>query len=319
MNSAYLIYIFFIFMFFSLYCFLRKKNKTLVFYFNHNGKLIPEKNSNNTSLAFLYNNPLGKLIRTMLKTKSVQKMTGWYYSTSMSRYHIKPFIDYYNIDMMQYNIPENGYSSFNNFFIRTLKENARPQEKTSVICPTDGKVLAYEQISPIDQFSVKNIRCSLISIIKNKTLAQEFEGGTLFIIRLAPYDYHRFHFPLACTPLKPTLIHGTCESVNPSVFSQGINPYLINERHIITLSKTPHGNALLIPVGALFVGAIIETFKHDQPHSQGDEAGYFSFGGSSLLLLFKKNTATPRIDLIKNTQLGYETAVRMGESLVEKT
>ena len=135
------------------------------------------------------------------------------------------------------------------------------------------------------------------------------------IFRLAPPDYHRFHFPFACIPGNPRIITGKLESVNPVVYASGIQPLVENERHVIELKSNVAGDVVMIPVGACFVGKIIETFKAGLPYNKGDEVGYFAFGGSTVVLLFKKNTITLRDDLVRYSALGYETAVKMGEGV----
>lgn len=282
------------------------------------GQLITERNPHYKQLSLLYVNPLGKFFRPLLTTRWAARCAGWYYNSSMSKSSIQPFIETYQISMDDYQIPERGFSSFNNFFIRSLKPNKRPLALSPLICPTDGKVYVIEQLTPTASFFVKDIPFNLTTFLGSEQQAAEYAGGTLVIIRLAPYDYHRFHFPLDCVASAPKIIHGRYESVNPLVYRQGIMPLTTNERQLVTLHTKEYGDVAMVIIGALFVGAISTTYTPDAGQPKGEEAGYFSFGGSSIALLFKKNSLKLRQDLIAHSQQGYETALRFGESLVNQ-
>ena len=48
---------------------------------------------------------------------------------------------------------------------------------------------------------------------------------------------------------------------------------------------------------------------------RGEEKGKFEFGGSTVVLLFERDTVTPDSDLLKNTANGFETVVKLGEKI----
>lgn len=279
--------------------------------------LVQEKNSHHATLSFLYTSPLGKIIRPLLATQWAARCAGWYYDSSLSKRAIQPFIDAYSIPMDDYLIPPKGFTSFNDFFTRKLKADTRLQSSSPLTCPTDGKVFVIPELSATSSFYIKDIPFNLETFLGNKQRARDYEGGTLCIIRLAPYDYHRFHFPINCIPSSPQQITGSYESVNPLVYKQGIMPLTTNERQVINLSTNEYSDVKMIVIGAMFVGTITTTYIPDIGQSKGSEAGYFSFGGSSIVLLFKKNKVTLRKDIIEHSQQGYETALYMGESLLD--
>jgi len=246
-------------------------------------------------------------------------MYGLYQRSHLSKHKIKLFIKQYKIDMNDYQIPDNYYKSFNQFFIRKLKLNARKINLNPriIIAPADGKLLAIPNISLEHTFFIKKKSFNLEKFLGNKSLAQDYQNGTMIVVRLAPYDYHRFHFPVDCTPSAPLQINGILESVNPLVFKAGVNPLIENERHLIKLKTNTFDTILMIPIGAMMVGKIVETYKANQEYKKGDEAGYFAFGGSSIALIFKQEVITPRQDFIRHSLHGYETCVEMGEAINE--
>jgi phosphatidylserine decarboxylase len=61
------------------------------------------------------------------------------------------------------------------------------------------------------------------------------------------------------------------------------------------------------------VGSIVQNYIPDTKVLKGDEKGWFSFGGSTVIVLFQKNRIKVDTDIIENTIKGYETTIRMGE------
>jgi phosphatidylserine decarboxylase len=297
---------------------MKNKENQTVFYYKDDD-LIPELNPHSNGINFLYNNWLGKAARKVINKHFFSKIIGFYQDTRLSKGAIKHFIAAYNIDMSDYEKPANEYSSFNDFFCRKLKEGARPinKDQTIITAPADSKLFVIHNLSSESAFYVKLKKFSLEKFLKNKTLAQEFLGGTLMIFRLAPADYHRFHFPVDNTPSAPVRIRGVLESVNPNVYNSGVQALTENERHLMILDTKTHGTVLMMPVGAMCVGKIINTYTPNTPHKKGDEAGYFAFGGSTVVLLFKAGTVQPCKKFIEHSAQGYETAVKMGEAVTE--
>lgn len=266
-------------------------------------------------LSFLYQSSLGKKLRPLFTHKWFTNLAGSYADSSFSKRHIKAFIQKHAIDMNDAERPAHAYSSFNDFFTRTLKPTARPihQEPQAIISPADGNVLVVD-LSLHKYFSVKDKQFNLEEFVRDHTLAQQYAGGMMVIVRLAPWDYHRFHFPYDCIPSQPKKIKGIYESVHPLVYESGIQPLTENERQLITLT-TPTHEMVMIPVGALCVGKITHTYTPHQQYTKGQEAGYFSFGGSTVVLLFKPNTLMVDQQILEKSAHVIETPIKMGEPL----
>lgn len=274
-----------------------------------------------SSLNFLYKNSVGKVVRSCLTKPWASSLAGWACDKRLSSYYIKPFINTYDINMKEAKDPITHFKTFNDFFVRKLKDGARTFDgnPATVISPADGTIMVIENITQTMQFPVKESQFDLATFLGDKKMAQEYEGGTLLLFRLAPWDYHRFHFPINCTPLPATHIKGIYESVHPIAYVTGVQPLTQNERHL-TILKTDHlGDICMVSVGALFVGAIKETYTPNHKHHKGDEAGYFCFGGSTIVLLFKKNTITLNAEYVRNSKLGKETPLKMGTTIATIT
>ena len=265
----------------------------------------------------LYKSQIGKLILPVATRPFVSKLIGSYHDTQFSRRHIKPFIKKFNINMAEAEEPNpEAYRSFNHFFTRKLKNKARPicSQPESITSCADGALLVIENISKLNRFPVKNISFSLETFFNNPKLAKKYYGGTVLVFRLAPWDYHRFHFPATGTPSRPQRIKGGYDSVDHAAFGPR-QPLHTNERQLFSLSTEKFGTIMIAPVGALCVGKIIHTYIPQQLQNKGAECGYFCFGGSTVVLVFEKNSITIRADILKNSACGKETLVKMGEAI----
>ena len=290
-----------------------------VFYFK-DGNLVEEHTTSWRRLKFLYNNPLGKMFRFFFRHGIAARLYGAWQNSRFSKGAIKSFITNYTVDMDDFEIPKGGYASFNDFFVRKLKPGARRVDEHSetVVSPCDGKCFVLFDVTEQSDFLVKDKKLKLEDLFKNKERAQEYEHGTLLIFRLAPYDYHRYHFPIDAIPSEISVISGVYESVNPFVYKIGILPLTENERDIVMLETQQFGTVPMIMVGAMLVGKIHHTYKVKEENKKGDEMGYFAFGGSTILLIFKKDSIKVRDDILDHSRQGYETAVKMGEYVGKK-
>lgn len=267
-------------------------------------------------LNFLYHNPFGeKLILPIAKQKFISKWYGKVMDKPSSKKRIEPFVKSLNIDMTeaQKNIDE--FESFNDFFYRKLKPGVRTIEN-GLVSPGDGKILAFENISEINTFFVKGKKFTLKEFLLNDELSEEHANSSMVILRLAPNDYHRYHFPYDGIPTQPEKIDGVYYSVSPiSLNKKFTEVFSQNKKEICKLRTTDRGEILIIPVGATMVGSLNSTFESDSLVKKGEEMGYFAFGGSSVVLLFNSNSFELDTDLIENTKNKLETYVKMGEKI----
>lgn len=71
---------------------------------------------------------------------------------------------------------------------------------------------------------------------------------------------------------------------------------------------------MVICIGAMMVGSTVITAKPG-PCKRTDELGYFQFGGSTLVVLFEKDSMVFDDDLIDNSNGALETLIRVGMSI----
>lgn len=269
-------------------------------------------------LDWLYHNPIGEAtLWTIAKRKIVTSMYGDEMEKSSSADKIKPFIKEYNVDISI--AQKQNFKSFNDFFIRKLKPEARPivADSLAVASPADGKILAYSNVSKSD-FYIKGFRFNVDSFLDNKELAKKYENGSMIVFRLAPPDYHRYHFPVSGTTSSSNIkIDGDYYSVNPLALRKKAEIFWLNKREYGVIESPIFGDVTMVEVGATMVGSMIQTYTSTTV-KKGEEKGYFKFGGSTVVLLFEKDQLKIDDDLLKNTSQGLETTIKMGERIAVK-
>ncbi len=273
-------------------------------------------------IRWTYGTTVGKLLlETLMKKKLLTKLFGWYMDIPYSKRKIQKFVKDLDINLSEAQRDKiEGYKNFNDFFARELKVDSRPLclDEENLVSPADGKILAYENIDINNILQVKGSYYSLKEFIQDEALAMEYTGGICVVVRLAPSDYHRFHFPDSGIPEKEKKIKGHYYSVNPYALRQIIGLYCQNKREITSFNSHNFGKMVLVEVGATCVGSIIQTYKAGKPVDKGAEKGYFKFGGSTTVLFIKKGILKMDEDIIKNTNMGVETKVNMGEVIGKK-
>lgn len=268
-------------------------------------------------LFFLYHsNPLSFLLsRVIAFFPFLSKLYGFFQKIPCSKKKILPFIKKYHINAQEFQQPVENFSSFNDFFCRKLKPEARPISAAEAIIPTDGRFLVYPTIEGKGDFIVKGQKFCLEKLLGSRELALEYARGSMVLGRLAPVDYHRFHFPFDCTPSEPQLLPGPLFSVNPIAVRKRVAILSQNKRMLTILESRHFGTVLSLEIGATYVGTIHETFIPGKAYRKGEEKGFFSFGGSALILLFLPNTIAFDQDLIEASCKPIEMRSLLGQSM----
>ena len=245
-------------------------------------------------------------------SEGVTNFIEWYMNTRLSTLKIDGFIKKNNIKISDYE--KKFYKNYNEFFTRRIKKSRRPinMDENALVSPSDGKVTVYP-ISDKLIVNIKHIDYSVKSLLLDRELAEEMEGGWLYVIRLTVDNYHRYCYPDSGYQYENYYIPGVFHTVNPvalentSVFAQNARAYTI-------IDSDHFGRLIQMEVGAMGVGRIV-NHKESAFVKKGEEKGYFEFGGSTICLFVTKDGAKPDEDIIKNTAEGFETLVKMGEKI----
>lgn len=233
-----------------------------------------------SSIRFLYGTKAGRFCLKVLTCPWVSKAAGVFLSSPLSRPMVKGFIRKNHVDMTPY--PQRRYRSFNDFFTRQRKNQI---DAAPLVSPCDAFLSAY----PIDQnstYHIKHIDYRLDELLGDAELAQRYEGGTCLIFRLTPQHYHRYCF--ACSGKIETTqrLDGKLHCVRPIAYTS-LPVFAQNSREYVLIDTVDFGKVVQMEIGALLVGKI-SNHPTDGTSNQGQEKGYFEFGGSTILLLLEK-------------------------------
>ena len=261
------------------------------------------------------------------------QLAGWFAQQkwgAVTHFVIKVFAKKYNVDMSEAK-KENfsDYESFNQFFIRELKDDARKinENPTALCLPADGRVSQIGHIDDERLLQAKGHFFSLSDLLAgDEELVNTFKNGEFATIYLSPRDYHRVHIPCDATLRKMIYVPGDLFSVNPFLAQHVPNLFARNER-VICVFDTAFGPMVQILVGAtitasmstVWAGVInpprtgevkVWTYQGDNAIklTKGQEMGAFQLG-STVINLFPANSVTLA------EHLAVDVPVRMGEIL----
>ncbi|QTM00768.1 archaetidylserine decarboxylase [Mannheimia sp. ZY171111] len=271
----------------------------------------------------------------LLPQLAITRAAGWLAEQKwgiVTHFIIKLFAKQYKVDLSEAAKTEpSDYATFNEFFIRELKEGARPinNELNTLCLPADGKVSESGEISDDRLLQAKGHHFTLAALLANdEEMAAKFKNGTFITTYLSPSDYHRVHMPYDATLRKMIYVPGELYSVNPFLAEHVPNLFARNER-VICEFDTAFGPMIQILVGATITASmstvwagvinppradevVIWNYDTDGEKAiklqKGEEMGAFRLG-STVINLFPKG----KINL--NPALITGTKTRMGEEL----
>ena len=223
--------------------------------------------------------------------------------------------------MSEVRLPTEQFKTFNEFFYRKLKPDARPCSAPDnphiIVSPADCRSVVFNRMEDAQRIWVKGREFSIERLLGEAYPqdAKRYRNGALGIMRLAPQDYHRFHIPVDGIMGKPKLIDGEYYTVNPMAIRSALDVYGENIRVIVPIDSEVHGRVMVICVGAMMVGSTVITRKAGNHVRRAEELGYFKFGGSTILLLFEPGVMKFDSDLIDNSHGALETLLRVGMSI----
>ena len=265
----------------------------------------------NRFLSFLYENYLGQKLLPLITSKSLTTLMGKFYDSKISRKIIPSFIKKNQMNMKPYK--EKEYTSFNDFFTREKKKIDFSNYSSDFCSPCDAYLSAY-RINFQSKFNIKGLEYSLEDLILNHGLAKEYHEGLLYVFRLIPTHYHRYHYFDDGNFLFAKKINGAFHTVR-DVALKKTHVYLENTREYSFLETKNFKDVLCIEVGALGVGKIFNHYQ--KTFKRGEEKGMFFFGGSTLILCFRKGILKEPIKLLEKSLNGEEAVVKCGQKIGE--
>jgi len=243
---------------------------------------------------------------------------------------IRWFVGRYNVNMNEAANPDiASYKSFNEFFTRPLKADARPAANADFLCPVDGAISQFGPIARDQIFQAKGHSYSTTALVGgDRDLAAQFENGSFATLYLSPRDYHRIHMPCDGKLTRMTYVPGALFSVNPTT-ARGVPGLFARNERVVCVFETATGPFVLTLVGATIVGSmatvwhgvvnpprpgVVREWRYDEQNvvlKKGDEMGRFLLG-STVVMLFPKDT------LAFNPEWTPTRPIRMGEAMGQR-
>ena len=237
------------------------------------------------------------------------------------------FVQRYHVNMAEAANPDTAsYKSFNEFFTRSLRADARPLAAAAYVSPVDG---AISQCGPIDGdqvFQAKGHSYSTRALVGgDAALAAQFQDGEFATLYLSPRDYHRIHMPCAGRLTRMIHVPGELFSVNPTT-ARGVPGLFARNERVVCVFEGEHGPFVMVLVGATIVGSMatvwhgvvnpprpgtLREWSYEMDSislAKGEEMGRFLLG-STVVMLFPKGAVKFENDWTPNRPIG------MGEAM----
>ena len=145
-------------------------------YFNrHSRRVETETVYGENFVRWTYHRPLGRLaLHLFAKRALFSRWYGWRMKRPASRAKIAPFIQQYGIDLAELAEDPATFTSFNDFFVRRLKPQARPiaADEAAVIFPADGRHLGFQDVSAAPGIFVKGATLSLAELFQSREIGR---------------------------------------------------------------------------------------------------------------------------------------------------
>ncbi len=271
----------------------------------------------------------------MLPQHLLSRLTGSFASSEtrwLKDLLIRHFIKTYNVNMDEAATTADSYPSFNAFFTRALKQDARPIADANkfVVSPADGAISQIGRIESGRIFQAKGQDYSVSELLAGDAeLTEKYRDGMFATLYLSPRDYHRVHMPVSGTLESTAYVPGKLFSVNQTTVGHVPRLFARNER-LVCVFASELGQVASVMVGAMIVAGIetvwagpvtahgkaIKTShfadtQHPPTLEAGAEMGRFMLG-STVVLLFEAG----KIEWLPELQAG--SAVQMGQALARR-
>ena len=260
------------------------------------------------------------------------KSKGASMDSKKSKADIPAFIKQHNLETATLYKEVKDFETFNDFFARGMRVDiCRPladaEDESVVVSPADCRMMAWDTILDATKVWVKGARFTLENLLgpNSKVDLQKYEGGSFAIARLAPQDYHRWHYPVGGKVVNIEHIDGALYTVNPIAVNKEVDVYTENKRAIVEIEGGKNGGCIMFAIAATMVGSytLFRTEAEDPTKEQpiklkvgdevkrGDVAGEFRFGGSTVLMLFEPNRVEWSEDILRNVAADFETLLNV--------
>ena len=203
----------------------------------------------------------------------------------------------------------NLWRTYNEFFARSLvSPDVRPiSTDYEVVCPVDSwpkqtwKIDDNNQLQYPQDLQIKTAKISDIAqLIGNDSQYKDaFAGGTLTHTFLDVNLYHRYHSPVNGVLKELRKVPGVSAGGGYTLWDDDTKLYyyindlgfqMVETRACAIIETEEFGLVAMMPVGMSQICSVnwLPSLHVGQELKQGDEMGFFQFGGSDIVMIFQK-------------------------------
>ena len=203
----------------------------------------------------------------------------------------------------------NQWRTYNEFFARSLvSPDVRPiATDYEVVCPVDSwpkqtwKIDDNNQLQYPQDLQIKTAKISDIAqlIGDDSQYKDAFAGGTLTHTFLDVNLYHRYHSPVNGVLKELRKVPGVSAGGGYTLWDDDTKLYyyrndlgfqMVETRACAIIETEKYGLVAMMPVGMSQICSVnwLPSLHVGQQLKQGDEMGFFQFGGSDVVMIFQK-------------------------------
>ena len=240
---------------------------------------------------------------------------GEYLGTESSAATLSDWMSAPVITIDDYIVPEGGFTTFNEFFLRAIKPEAKPldgeNDPSVIVSPADGAIRQVYAGDLDTNFKVKRDVINIRQALNNSPYADRFIGGEIVDILLWFTDYHHFHAPVSGKIVAYGEYPG---SYNYNFGKVDWDKKLAKHKRLYYIFQTEKfGFVAMIPVGFWGVGSIVSEYSSGDYVKKGDKIGHFEYGGSSIILIFEPDAIKFTIP-VGDKSVAVEVRKKIGEA-----
>ncbi len=266
-----------------------------------------------------FSDRLAVLPQYLIPKQALTVFAGWVAGSqwgSVTTGIIDRFVRRYHVNMMEAANPDTAsYKSFNEFFTRPLRGDARPLAQADLVSPVDGAISQCGPMAGDQVFQAKGHHYSARALVGgDAALAAQFQDGEFATLYLSPRDYHRIHMPCAGRLTRMIHVPGDLFSVNPTT-ARGVPGLFARNERVVCVFEGAQGPFVMVLVGATIVGSMatvwhgvvnpprpgtVREWTYERGSialAQGEEMGRFLLG-STVVMLFPQGVVQFKPDWV---------------------
>ena len=244
---------------------------------------------------------------------------GRFLDTPASAAQLETFYTNANYSIDDYMVDPSGWLTYNQFFARHVKPGKRPVDALSddsvIVSPADSVFQGHWTINDDSKITVKGLTWSVNELLDGSPYKARFKGGTFMHAFLNVNDYHRYHVPVRGTVLESRQIPGkvVLDVIKKSDGSLDVvdgTGYQFSQARGLIVLDSPVGLVAVLPIGMAQVSSVNLSAEEGVGLSKGEEFGYFTFGGSDIIVMFE---AKAKVNFTAEVGTHYKQGTAIGK------